>query len=185
MQEVFDYFGKSQGGLVCTAKDVYANNATVLEGPNSCERGSFIYVNISASIHFNAARYDPAIYTASSDCTVNNTVNNCAVDGRTCAVDVLTQKDATGTNGAIASDDTRQAGQDSCYDVTANGYDLNGFLFQRNLKIECDEYVRLRKFVMSSQSLLNRSLFTLHQRKRHPKNGLYEFVFHLETGRRR
>jgi hypothetical protein len=160
MQAVYDRFGNGEGSLVCTAKEVYANNANVTGGPTSCMRGDYIYVNVTASIHFNTARYDPAIYTASSDCIVGNTANNCAVDGSTCAVDVLTEKDATGTNGAIASADTK-GGPDSCYDVTANGYDLNGFLFQNDLKIECDEYVRLRKFIELSFSV-DPDPFVLH-----------------------
>ena len=149
MQEVYDLLGNGEGSLVCTAKEVYANSANVTDGPTSCMRGDSITVNVSASIHFNSARYDPAIYTASSDCDVGNVANNCAIDGKTCAVDVLGPEDANGTNGAIASDDTKQHGQDSCYDVTENGYDLNGFLFQNNLLIKCDEYVRLRKFELS------------------------------------
>ena len=134
MQEVFDHFATSKGGLVCTAKEVYANNVTVIGGPPSwsCERGEYIYVNISASIHFNTDRYDPAIYTASSNCIVDNTANNCAIDGKTCAVDVLGPEDAI--PGKIENAD-----QDSCYDVVENGYDLNGFVFQNNLKLLCDE----------------------------------------------
>jgi hypothetical protein len=141
MQEVYDRMGNGEGNLVCTAGEVYANNVTVIGGPPSwsCERGTYIYVNISASIHFNTPRYDPAIYTSTSGCTIGNADNNCGVVGSTCAVDVLTEKDANMTNGEIASDDTKQTKQDSCYDVTANGYDLIGFVFQNDLKLLCDE----------------------------------------------
>ena len=64
MQEVYSGFNNNH--LVCNAKEVYANYVSVLNGPTSCERGDYIYVNVSASIHFNSGRYDVAMYTATS-----------------------------------------------------------------------------------------------------------------------
>ena len=61
--------------------------------PTSCIRGEYIYVNLVASINFNAGGYDPAIYTATSPCRGGNANNNCGILGRTCAVDVLGKKD--------------------------------------------------------------------------------------------
>eukprot|EP00956_Cyclotella_meneghiniana_P040396 scaffold194406_cov93-Cyclotella_meneghiniana.AAC.1 len=84
MQEVYSGFNNNR--LVCNAKEVYANYVSVMNGPTSCERGDYIYVNVSASIHFNSGRYDVAMYTATSSCTTSGS-RSCGLDAATCAVD--------------------------------------------------------------------------------------------------
>jgi len=68
-----------QMGLVCTAKEVYLDEVMALQGaPNTCEAGSYITISLKASVHFNAARYDPGWYVAldgndayTGNCTIN------------------------------------------------------------------------------------------------------------------
>jgi hypothetical protein len=136
MSAVYKYFNNNELG--CTAKEVFANSATVLQGPTSCSRGDYIYVNVSASIHFNTDRYDVGIYTATSACTPSASAS-CGLEAATCAVDVLSSTDAVNAPGHVVQDDFKD-GDDSCYDVVAgSGYDLALFEFQKNLKIPCDE----------------------------------------------
>lgn len=159
------YLNNIHVSLVCNAKEVYANNdqALVLQGPTQCNRGDYIYVNVSASLHFNADRYDVGIYTATSGCTGGSAVNSCGVLGSTCAVDILEADDAARAPNNIGQVD----GMDSCYDIDTSGFtrrltsadgndgpppnlrrlqgpqetgfDLEVFYFQPNLKIPCDE----------------------------------------------
>lgn len=137
MSTVYTHFNNNN--LNCNAKEVYAlnNKARVRQGPTECIRGEYIYVNVSASLHFNAGRDDVGIWTATSGCTGGDGSNSCGVVGSTCAVDVLGADDFV-TN-KIGPFDSR-GGVDSCYDVIGNsGYDLEIFNFQPNLRILCDE----------------------------------------------
>ena len=136
MQEV--YSGFKNNNLVCNAKEVYANNITVINGPTSCEQGDYIYVNVSASIHLNTDRYDVGIYTATSVCTTSDS-SSCGLYAATCAVDVLGPEDNLNAPDNVKQNDAK-GGTDSCYDVVAqSGYDLDLFEFQKNLRIPCDE----------------------------------------------
>eukprot|EP00956_Cyclotella_meneghiniana_P020956 scaffold37623_cov59-Cyclotella_meneghiniana.AAC.2 len=136
MQAVYGAFNNNNLG--CTAKEVYANSATVMQGPTSCERGGYIYVNISASIHFNTDLYDVGMYTATSACTPSASAS-CGLEAATCAVDVLGPDDSANAPNNVLQNDVKQ-GDDICYDVLAgSGYDLELFEFQKNLKIPCDE----------------------------------------------
>jgi len=143
MSAVFKNFLPHGGDLVCQAKEVYVKNATVLQGPSGCERGEDIYVNVSASIHFNAGRFDPGIYTATSSCTGGTANNNCGVVGTTCTADVLGPKDKVFSGGNVTQADPAK-GQDapildSCYDVPGNDYDLTLYEFSKNMRLPCDE----------------------------------------------
>jgi hypothetical protein len=60
MQDNWKDSGKSMN-LVCTAKEVYLDQVT--SAPMYCTKGQTIRVNLTASIHFNAARYDVGWYT--------------------------------------------------------------------------------------------------------------------------
>jgi hypothetical protein len=143
MNAVYKHFKPQGGDLTCTAKEVYANSAEVLQGPTTCERGEIIYVNVSASIHFNAGRFDPAIYTATSSCTGGNGNVNCGSVGSTCAADVLGPKDRDFSNGTVTQADPAKGNKDpildSCYDVPGNAYDLTFYEFQKNMQLPCDE----------------------------------------------
>lgn len=143
MNAVYKNFKPQGGDLTCTAKEVYANSATVLQGPTACERGEPIIVNVTASIHFLAGRYDPAIYTATSSCTGGDENNNCGVVGSTCAADVLGPKDANFSQGVVVQADPAKGKDDpildSCYDVPGNDYDLTIYEFQKNMRLPCDE----------------------------------------------
>ena len=143
MNAVYKNFKPQGTDLTCTAKEVYANSATVLQGPTACERGEPIIVNVTASIHFNAGRFDPAIYTATSSCTGGDENNNCGVAGSTCAADVLGPKDANFSQGVVVMADPVKGKDDplldSCYDVPGNDYDLTIYEFQKNLMLPCDE----------------------------------------------
>jgi hypothetical protein len=143
MSAVYKHFKPQGGSLTCTAKDVYANSAKVLQGPTSCMRGDYIYVNVSASIHFNAGRYDPAIYTATSSCTGGDANVNCGSVGSTCTADVLGPTDTNFSAGAVRQADPAKGKAlpllDSCYDVPGNSYDLTFYQFQKNMRLPCDE----------------------------------------------
>lgn len=115
---------------------VYANNVTCVNCPNTCERGSFIVVNVTASIHFNSDRYDPGLYIARSPC---DPTRNCALESTYCTVDTLGPEDSANHPSNIFSDDQKD-GQDSCLDVTAgSGWDLPDYTFPENLIIPCGE----------------------------------------------
>jgi hypothetical protein len=126
MNAVYKNFKPQGGDLTCTAKEVYANSAEVLQGPTACERGEPIIVNVTASIHFNAGRYDPAIYTATSSCTGGDANNN-----RDFSQGVVVQADPVKGNDAPIID--------TCYDVPGNDYDLTFYEFQKNMQLPCNE----------------------------------------------
>jgi hypothetical protein len=137
MQAVYGYFNNGQK-LTCTAKEVYAINdtATSVQGPTECNRGDIIYVNISASLHFNTDRYDVGIYTATSGCDPSAPAF-CGLEAATCAVDILDDEDHLNAPDNIVKYDNPP---DQCNDVKApSGYDLSLFEFQKNLLIPCDE----------------------------------------------
>jgi hypothetical protein len=141
MGEVSGHFNNNDK-LSCTAKEVFANNATVLHGPSECSYGEVITVNLTASIHFNTDRKDIGVYTATSTsgCDISIEGNNCAVNGTACAVDILDKGDSDISDGHVLQDDSKPSNyQDMCYDVRApqGGWDLNNFLFQENLEIPC------------------------------------------------
>lgn len=137
MQAVYGNFNNNNLG--CTAKEVYANNdtATAVQGPTECVRGEYIYVNVSASIHFNADRYDVGIYTATSACNPSASAD-CGLHARTCAVDILDSVDNARAPSNVLTTD---GDSDSCLDVDTpgGGYDLSVYDFQRNLKVPCNE----------------------------------------------
>eukprot|EP00970_Alexandrium_tamarense_P018549 scaffold13350_cov270-Alexandrium_tamarense.AAC.2 len=127
MDTVWKSLGHTQD-LVCTAKDVYTE-ATYVEGPATCERGSIITVNVTASIHFHATRYDFAMYT------YTGTMNSDPVFGETCAIDILNEDDvgSDGGNGVYDLDG------DICFDVVAHsGWTMTNFSFQENLEVPCE-----------------------------------------------
>ena len=107
MQEVYEWFGNNNE-LSCTAKEVYANSVTCDGCPATCTRGELIVVNVSASIHFNSDRYDPALYIARTSC---DPTNNCALESSHCAVDTLGPDDGANHPGHIFSNDQKD-GQD-------------------------------------------------------------------------
>lgn len=56
MREVFNhFFDKTDHHPVCHAKEVNSFMATLIDGPSSCERGTIIAVNFTASFHVNSA----------------------------------------------------------------------------------------------------------------------------------
>lgn len=129
MNEVFKAFGNNNN-LQCTAKEV-TMEATEVEGPDTCEQGTLITVNITANIHFHASRYDMAFYTY----TGNEALD--PVFGESCAVDVLGPDDGLefedGENGVFNMDG------DICYDVVGqSGWHLVNFTFQDNLVVPCE-----------------------------------------------
>ena len=60
MNSVFQQYNNNN--LQCTAKEVEME-ATEVEGPDTCEQGTIITVNITANVYFHASRYDLAFYT--------------------------------------------------------------------------------------------------------------------------
>ena len=60
MNSVFQQYNNNN--LQCTAKEVEME-ATKVEGPDTCEQGTIITVNITANVYFHASRYDLAFYT--------------------------------------------------------------------------------------------------------------------------
>ena len=139
MNAVYAQF--SNNHLGCTAKEVYVNNdaASAVEGPSECERGDYIYVNVTASLHFNADHYDVGIYTATSACDPSVSAS-CGLEADTCAVDILDSTNKATAPSNVFLEDSED-GQDSCYEVFAGsgGWDLNVYHFQKSLKIPCDE----------------------------------------------
>ncbi len=129
MNEVFQAFGNNNN-LQCTAKEV-TMDATYVEGPDTCERGDVITVNITANVHFHATRYDLAFYTYTGNQAMD------PIFGESCAVDILGEEDSlefeNGENGVYEMDG------DICYDVLGqSGWHLVNFTFQENLTIPCE-----------------------------------------------
>ncbi|KAL7552796.1 hypothetical protein ACHAWF_016052, partial [Thalassiosira exigua] len=129
MYEVYKAYG-GPGNLQCTAKEVQMDT-TEVEGPDTCEQGTTITVNITANVHFNADRFDLAFYT------YTGTENRDPVYGESCAVDILgaedTHENQDGDNGVYDMDG------DVCYDVLAqSGWHLTNYKFQENLVVPCE-----------------------------------------------
>lgn len=140
MNDVFKIY-KPQGGILsCTAKEVYANNATVIDGPDECIRGQNITVNLTASIHFNTDRKDPAIYISQSNVCTETANGKCASSGKSCAVDVLGPAIQAKYPDWIGVNDNHNDGtaSDTCLDVlpAGGGRDYD-FVFKPDLLIPC------------------------------------------------
>ena len=127
-------YGDNKNNLGCTANEVQAV-ATDVEGPQFCEIGSTVTVNVTASISFNADRYDVGLYTYTG--SPDAYTDDSAVTGDKCAFQLLSDQcplanENTTENGVYNTDG------DECCDVVAqSGYTLDGFRFQDNLEVPC------------------------------------------------
>jgi hypothetical protein len=138
MQEVYNWFGPGND-LSCTAKEVYANNVTCVDCPTTCQRGSYIVVNVTGSIHFNSDRYDPGLYIARSPCSPTGPAGNCAIESTYCTVDTFGPEDYAKYPNNVYPFDAK-GGNDTCYDVAAgSGWDYPDYSFPENLIIPCGE----------------------------------------------
>ncbi|KAL3772004.1 hypothetical protein ACHAWO_008176 [Cyclotella atomus] len=145
MRDVFNhFFDKPNQHPVCRAKEVNSFNATLINGPASCVRGTTITVNFTASFTVNSAvgRHDIALWTA-LDALCHNPPGtkdyNCARDGDNCSVTVFGDADIALDPTRIAYDD-HKGGTDHCGDVNTSGT----FSFApRVLDIPCEgQYVQ-------------------------------------------
>jgi len=110
MNTIFQANGNNNN-LQCTAKEVELE-ATKVEGPDTCEQGTIITVNISANVYFHATRYDLAFYTY----TGNNTLD--PIFGESCAVDILGEDDQIiGWEEGNEENGVYDMDGDVCYDV--------------------------------------------------------------------
>lgn len=115
MQTNWEDAGNKQN-LVCRAKEVYLNS--VISSRSTCEEGKTINLNLTASIHFNAARYDPGWYVAvdggdalRGKCDINGLVqgtNYVVTDGKSSV-------------GRVAWNADHFGGVDKCGDVMIDG----------------------------------------------------------------
>ena len=110
MNTIFQANGNNNN-LQCTAKEVELE-ATKVEGPDTCEQGTIITVNITANVYFHATRYDLAFYTY----TGNNTLD--PIFGESCAVDILGEDDQIiGWEEGNEENGVYDMDGDICYDV--------------------------------------------------------------------
>ena len=132
-------------GNVCPASDVTAV-ATDVEGPETCEIGSKVKVNVTARLEFSNTRYNIGVYTftGTPDGLGFDSNSKAAVFGDECAFDRPTETFLVSTNPAIGIQDIDKI--DSCLDagVSSNetgggsgAFTYEGFKFQKNLEIPC------------------------------------------------
>lgn len=135
MQTNWEDAGNSQN-LVCRAKEVFLNSLTTVR--TSCTTGSYITLNVNASIHFNTERYDPAWYVALDG--GDALTGTCAING---LVQGNTYKVTDGINGPIAGsvvwNNDFKGGNDKCGDVMINGGGGGDIEvpFLTNAKVKC------------------------------------------------
>ena len=127
-------YGDNNNNLGCTANEVSAI-ATHVEGPQTCTAGSKVVVNVTASLSFNADRYDVGLYTYTG--SPEEYADDSAVFGNKCAFQLLGSPGQCtapipDVNGVYDTDN------DECCDVVAqSGYTYDGFRFQDNLEVPC------------------------------------------------
>ena len=131
MNTIFQANGNNNN-LQCTAKEVELE-ATKVEGPDTCEQGTIITVNITANVYFHATRYDLAFYTY----TGNNTLD--PIFGESCAVDILGEDDQIiGWEEGNEENGVYDMDGDICYDVVGqSGWTLRLVLFCVVCEIVC------------------------------------------------
>jgi uncharacterized repeat protein (TIGR01451 family) len=117
MQTNWEDAGNSQN-LVCRAKEVFLNS--LVTSRTSCTVGSSITLSVNASIHFNAARYDPAWYVATDggDALTGTCAINGLVQGNTYSV---TDGKGGPVVGRVSWNEDFKGGNDKCGDVLMNG----------------------------------------------------------------
>jgi hypothetical protein len=135
MQTNWEDAGNSQN-LVCRAKEVYLNEVTSVR--TSCQAGSMFKVNLTASIHFNAARYDPAWYVAKDGGDALTGI--CAINGLVQGKDYKVSDGKGGpVVGRVAWNSDFKGGNDKCGDVLMDGgggadIEVN---FLENVELKC------------------------------------------------
>jgi uncharacterized repeat protein (TIGR01451 family) len=117
MQTNWEDAGNSQN-LVCRAKEVYLNEITSVR--TTCQAGSTFKVNLTASIHFNAARYDPAWYVGKDGGDALTGI--CAINGLTQGQNYVVSDGKGGpVVGSVAWNQDFKGGNDKCGDVIMSG----------------------------------------------------------------
>eukprot|EP00804_Cyclotella_cryptica_P003366 CCRYP_012858-RA/>CCRYP_012858-RA protein AED:0.45 eAED:1.00 QI:0/0/0/0.5/1/1/2/0/244 len=108
--------------LNCSANDIQTSLVKV-DGPDSCNPGDSISVNVTIGIRFPSSRYDFAVFTSSQE----------NIFGNSCALDVLGEREAANATRFVSDQDG-----DACYDVEIEGeFYLENFQLQDNLNIPC------------------------------------------------
>lgn len=117
MQTNWEDAGNTQN-LVCRAKEVYLNDVT--SARLSCEEGTMTKLTLNASIHFNAARYDPGWYVATDG--GDALVGTCAINGLVQGTNYnVTDGKGGKTVGRVAWNADFKGGNDKCGDVLMDG----------------------------------------------------------------
>ena len=129
-------YGDNNNNPQCTANEVSAI-ATHVEGPPTCTVGSKVVVNVTASLTFNADRYDVGLYTYTG--SPEEYADDSAVFGNQCAFQILGSESADQCTAPIPDvNGVYDTDGDECCDVVAqSGYTYNGFRFQDNLEVPC------------------------------------------------
>lgn len=115
MQTNWEDAGNSQD-LVCRAKEVYLTEVTTTR--TSCNLNSMIKLNLTATIHFNTARYDPAWYVATDG--GDALVGQCSLGALTQGTDYKVL-DGGKSVGSVKWNNDFKGGNDKCGDVFING----------------------------------------------------------------
>lgn len=130
--------GTRKNSLGCTANEVSAN-ATNVEGPTTCTIGSFIQVNVTATVYFNAQkRFNIGLYTFNGNGTEYEQLQlAAAIDGSQCAFQTISddcspEPENNTDNGVFDLD-----GEDACCDMKAQSGYAYSFQFKENLEIPC------------------------------------------------
>lgn len=102
--------------LVCRAKEVYVKD--LYTERLSCDVNSMVKLNITANIHFNTARYDPAWYVATDG--GDALVGQCALGALTHGNDYQVTQDQKSV-GYVSWNQDFKGGNDKCGDVFIDG----------------------------------------------------------------
>jgi hypothetical protein len=134
MQTNWEDAGNKQN-LVCRAKEVYLESVT--SSRLSCNLGATVKLNLTAVIHFNAARYDPGWYVATDGGDALR--GSCDINGLVEGYHNYVVSDGGKTVGSVKWNSDFKGGNDKCGDVLIDGgggADIS-VPFIRNVDMKC------------------------------------------------
>lgn len=147
-----EYGDETSGAINCVA-NVGEVNVTKVEGPSSCERNSFIKLNLTLSLRFNADRYDLGAYTFTGTPDELDSFADpldAAILGDECAFAYLTQPYNDTENPSNGIKNLEGPGGDVCLDVKGQSGITFPLQLRENLEVPCIDQDGSAKLVVQT-----------------------------------